>query len=169
VAVLGAMYGQTTGHGAVALRGLESAYPVAMHYLKEADLAGQVGRSVRTFGGRLIRTASTRITGLGERDSRSRAAGQGRYARNAMVQGAAAEFFKVWAANVRLRSSVFGARIVLCLHDELLVHAPAEHSDAVAALLGQCLVDSARQWAPNDSVRFVADVSVIQRWSDAKP
>ncbi|MGZ4679575.1 MAG: DNA polymerase, partial [Ilumatobacteraceae bacterium] len=33
VAVLGAMYGQTTGHGAVALRGLESAYPVAMRYL----------------------------------------------------------------------------------------------------------------------------------------
>ncbi|HEX2784804.1 MAG TPA: DNA polymerase [Ilumatobacteraceae bacterium] len=169
VAVLGAMYGQTTGHGAVALRGLESAYPVAMRYLKEADLAGQVGRSVRTFGGRLIRTASARIGELGERDSRSRAAGQGRYARNAMVQGAAAEFFKVWAANVRLRSAVFGARIVLCLHDELLVHAPAQHSDAVAALLSQCLVDSARQWAPDDSVRFVADVSVIQRWSDAKP
>ena len=168
VAVLGAMYGQTTGHGAVALRGLESAYPVAMRYLKEADLAGQVGRSVRTFGGRLIRTASTRGGDLGDRDSRSRAAGQGRYARNAMVQGAAAEFFKVWAANVRLRSSVFGARIVLCLHDELLIHAPVEHADAVAALLSQCLVDAARQWAPDDSVRFVADVSVIQRWSDAK-
>ena len=30
VAVLGAMYGQTTGQGAVARRGLESAYPVAM-------------------------------------------------------------------------------------------------------------------------------------------
>ncbi len=169
VAVLGAMYGQTTGHGAVALRGLESAYPVAMRYLKEADLAGQVGRNVRTYGGRLIRTASTRIGDVGERDGRSRAAGQGRYARNAMVQGAAAEFFKVWAANVRLRSPMFGARIVLCLHDELLVHAPAAHSDAVAALLTQCLADSARQWAPDDSVRFVADVSVIRRWSDAKP
>jgi DNA polymerase-1 len=169
VAVLGAMYGQTTGHGAVALRGLESAYPVAMRYLKEADLAGQVGREVRTFGGRLIRTGPTSIAELGERDNRSRAAAQGRYARNAMVQGAAAEFFKVWAANVRLRIAELEARIVLCLHDELLVHAPLQHCTAVAGLLADCLIDSARQWAPDDSVRFVADVSVIHRWSDAKP
>ena len=54
VAVLGAMYGQTTGHGARALRRLESAYPVAMAYLQEADRAGQLGRALRTYGGRLI-------------------------------------------------------------------------------------------------------------------
>ncbi len=139
VAVLGAMYGQTTGHGAVALRGLESAYPVAMRFLTEADLAGQVGRDVRTYGGRLIRTGSTPAADLGERDGRSRAAAQGRYARNAMVQGAAAEFFKVWAVTVRSRVAALDARIVLCLHDELLVHAPLERSDVVAELLVQCL------------------------------
>ena len=169
VAVLGAMYGQTTGHGAVALRGLEAAYPVAMRYLTEADLAGQVGREVRTHGGRLIRTGSADRSQLGDRDSRSRAAAQGRYARNAMVQGAAAEFFKVWAVTVRSRAAALGARIVLCLHDELLVHAPLEQGDAVAGLVADCLIDAARQWAPNDSVRFVADVSIIERWSDAKP
>ncbi|MGZ4790669.1 MAG: DNA polymerase, partial [Ilumatobacteraceae bacterium] len=169
VAVLGAMYGQTTGHGAVALRGLESAYPVAMRYLTEADLAGQVGREVRTHGGRLIRTGLTAGSELGDRDGRSRAAAQGRYARNAMVQGAAAEFFKVWAVTVRSRAAAFDARIVLCLHDELLLHAPRERSEAVADLVSDCLVDAARQWAPDDSVRFVADISVIRRWSDAKP
>ncbi len=163
------MYGQTTGHGAVALRGLESAYPVAMRYLTEADFAGQVGRAVRTHGGRLIRTGFTAGSGLGDRDSRSRAAAQGRYARNAMVQGAAAEFFKVWAVTVRSRAAALDARIVLCLHDELLVHAPLDRSAAVAELVSECLVDAARQWAPNDSVRFVADVSILQRWSDAKP
>ena len=40
VAVLGAMYGQTTGHGAQALRRLNAAYPVAMAYLDGADRAG---------------------------------------------------------------------------------------------------------------------------------
>jgi DNA polymerase I - 3''-5'' exonuclease and polymerase domains len=40
VAVLGAMYGQTTGHGAQALRRLNAAYPVAMAYLDSADRAG---------------------------------------------------------------------------------------------------------------------------------
>jgi DNA polymerase-1 len=169
VAVLGAMYGQTTGHGAVALRGLELAYPVAMRYLTEADLAGQVGRDIRTYGGRLIRMGSSADDQLSDRDNRSRAAARGRYGRNAMVQGAAAEFFKVWAVTVRSRSAAFDARIVLCLHDELLVHAPIEHGAAVAELLVECLDDAARRWAPNDAVRFVADVGVLTRWSDAKP
>jgi DNA polymerase I len=169
VAVLGAMYGQTTGHGAVALRGLERAYPVAMRYLTEADLAGQVGRDIRTYGGRLIRLGSATGSELSDRDSRSRAAAQGRYGRNAMVQGAAAEFFKVWAVTVRSRAALLDSQIVLCLHDELLVHAPSENGAAVAELLVECLDDAADNWAPNDSVRFVAEVSVIQRWSDAKP
>ncbi len=168
VAVLGAMYGQTTGHGAVALRGLESAYPVAMRYLADADVAGQVGRDIRTYGGRLVRMGSGADTEISDRDNRSRAAAQGRYGRNAMVQGAAAEFFKVWSVIVRSRLSTLDAQIVLCLHDELLVHAPVEHADDVAELIVDCLGDAAMHWAPDDAVRFVADVAVIQRWSDAK-
>jgi DNA polymerase-1 len=92
----------------------------------------------------------------------------GRYGRNAMVQGAAAELFKVWAVTVRARGAALGARIVLCLHDELLVHAPAEHGEAVATLLDDALQEAAHRWAPDDSVRFVADISVIRRWSEAK-
>ncbi len=168
VAVLGAMYGQTTGHGAVALRGLELAYPVAMRYLTQADLAGQVGRDIRTYGGRLVRMGSGADSELSDRDNRSRAAARGRYGRNAMVQGAAAEFFKVWAVTVRSRTASFGAEIVLCLHDELLVHTPIEHGAAVAELLVESLDDAAAHWAPSDAVRFVADVGVIERWSDAK-
>jgi len=30
------------------------------------------------------------------------------------------------------------------------------------------LTDSARRWAGTDQVRFVADASVIRRWSQAK-
>ncbi|MDQ1519472.1 MAG: polymerase [Actinomycetota bacterium] len=169
VAVLGAMYGQTTGHGARALRGLEAAYPVAMTYLQEADRAGQLGRALRTYGGRLIPMAST-STGdeASDRDERARAAARGRYGRNAMVQGAAAELFKAWAVTVRARAMPFDARIVLCLPDELLVHARIEHGDAVVQVLDDCLREAAHRWAPDDSVRFVADISVINRWSDAK-
>jgi DNA polymerase-1 len=165
VAVLGAMYGQTTGHGAQALRRLESAYPVAMRYLSDADLAGQHGRNLRTYGGRLIRTGSLTTAQLAEREARSNAAAQGRYARNAMVQGAAAELFKMWAVIVRARIS--GAEIVLCLHDELLVHVPASDAALVEQLVHDCLQEAAYRWAPDDSVRFVAEVSVIHRWSDA--
>ena len=111
---------------------------------------------------------SGRSADLTDSDARSRAAARGRYGRNAMVQGAAAELFKVWAVTVRARAAKFDARVVLCLHDELLVHAPTEHGQAVAALLLDCLGEAAHRWAPDDGVRFVADVSVVPRWSDVK-
>jgi DNA polymerase-1 len=169
VAVLGAMYGQTTGHGARALRRLEQAYPVAMAYLREADDAAQGGRSLRTYGGRLVvMHVERRSDDDDERDVRARAAARGRYGRNAMVQGAAAEFFKTWAVTVRARAAAFDARIVLCLHDELLVHAPVAHADGVAQLVDECLREAAHRWAPDGSVRFVADITVVQSWAEAK-
>jgi DNA polymerase family A len=172
VAMLGAMYGQTSGHGTPMLRRLTAAYPVAMGYLLDADRAGQAGRDLRTYGGRAIRMgglAAAAGPDAGEREARRRAAARGRYGRNAMIQGAAAELFKVWAATVRARAAPLGARIVLCLHDELLVHAPADDGAAAARLVGECLQEAVHRWAPDDSVRFVADIAVIPRWSDAKP
>ena len=163
VAVLGAMYGQTTGHGAAALRRLNAAYPVAMAYLDAADRAGQAGRDLRTYGGRLIVLAPTDGPRTG-----SRAAAYGRYARNAMIQGAAAELFKMWAVTVRARCGHLGARIVLCLHDELLVHSPGEHAEEVARILDECLREAAQRWAPGCGVRLIADTTVVRSWSDAK-
>ena len=168
VAVLGAMYGQTTGRGAEALQRLHSAYPVAMAHLDEAEEAGRAGRDLRTHGGRLIRLGPPDPQQEAAPSASGRAAARGRYARNALVQGAAAELFKIWAVTVRARTAPLGARIVLCLHDELLVHAPREQGEAVAALLHGCLQEAAHRWSPGTGVRFVADVSILDRWSDAK-
>jgi len=162
VAVLGAMYGQTTGHGAQALRRLNAAYPVAMAYLDAADRAGQAGRDLRTYGGRLIVLSTT------EPRSASRAAAYGRYARNAMVQGAAAELFKMWAVTVRARCASLGARVVLCLHDELLVHCRREHGETVSQIVEDCLGEAAQRWAPGCVVRFISDTTIVRSWSDAK-
>jgi DNA polymerase I len=162
VAVLGAMYGQTTGHGAQALRRLNAAYPVAMAYLDAADRAGQAGRDLRTYGGRLIVLSSI------EPRSASRAAAYGRYARNAMIQGAAAELFKMWAVTVRARCASLGARVVLCLHDELLVHCRREHGETVSRIVEDCLAEAAQRWAPAVGVRFISDTTIVRSWSDAK-
>jgi DNA polymerase-1 len=162
VAVLGAMYGQTTGHGAQALRRLKQAYPVAMAYLEDGDRSGQHRRDVRTYGGRLVSMADP-----GGGDSPARVAARGRYGRNALIQGAAAELFKMWAVTVRARAGA-GPRIVLCLHDELLVHTRADQGQAVAGLVDDCLQEVARRWAPGAPVRFISDTSVVQRWSEAK-
>jgi DNA polymerase-1 len=168
VAVLGAMYGQTTGDGARALRRLEAAFPVAMAYLADAYRSGQAGRDLRTYGGRLVPMSSVGPEDIGAGEERGVAAARGRYGRNALVQGAAAELFKVWAVTLRARGARHGARIVLCLHDELVVHVAAESAGTVAQLLDDCLGEAVRHWAPDGSVRFLADIAVVERWSDAK-
>jgi DNA polymerase-1 len=165
VAVLGAMYGQTTGHGATALRGLKAAYPVAMAFLDEADRAARVGQDLQTYGGRTI---PMDVSGDGAGESPARAAARGRYGRNAVVQGAAAELFKRWAVTVRARGRSLGAVIVLCLHDELLVQVPRERGPAAVGLLQDGLAEAAAGWAPDGSVRFTVDISIVERWSEAK-
>ena len=161
VAMIAAMYGQTTGHGGVAGRRMRAAYPVAMGYLDSADRNARAGRDLRTYGGRLVRMS-------GGIASPARTAARGRYGRNALVQGAAAELFKMWAVTVRARGPALGARIVLCLHDELLVHVAEQHADAAAALVGDCLAETARRWAPRGDVRLIAETSVVRCWADAK-
>ena len=74
----------------------------------------------------------------------------------------------MWAVTVRARCAPLGARIVLCLHDELLVHAPLEHAQEVAAIVDDCLREAARRWAPGCGVQFVSDTAVVSCWSDAK-
>ena len=142
----GAMYGQTTGHGAAALRGLDAAYPVAMtisRTMPHARPKPATTSGPAAAGGSGCPAAKIRT--LDERDQRSRAAARGRFGRNAMVQGAAAEFFKTWAVIVRARLPV-GARIVLCLHDELLVHAPMPDAGEVAAIVDDALQETAARW-----------------------
>jgi DNA polymerase-1 len=160
VAVLAAMYGQRSGAAGRALGDLERAYPVAMGLLDEAYALGVARRPLRTFGGRRI-NLDTSWPGSDE-------GGRGRFARNAVIQGSAAELFKAWAATVRHVTAPMGAQIVLCLHDELLLQAPQDRAQEVAQAVAACLDNSARRWAGTDQVRFVADISVIRRWSDAK-
>lgn len=166
VAVLAAMYGQRTGAAGEALAGLRRAYPVAMELLEAAADRGRRGESVQTFGGRLVHTAPP--AEQGRPSAPPVAAARGRFARNAVIQGTAAELFKAWAATIRATTADLGAEIVLCLHDEVLVHVPAEAAPECARRVEQALTDASRRWLGSDEVRFVADVSVIERWSEAK-
>jgi DNA polymerase-1 len=178
VAVLAAMYGQTSGAAGVALRQMRQAYPRALAYLDAADADGRAGRDVRTFGGRLIRTAAaigpaSGSAGASIATDGTAVAARGRFARNAVVQGAAAELFKAWAVTVRHALGAGGGNggnggIVLCLHDELLLHVATERADDTRRLLHETLAATAAYWAAGSGVRFVADVTVVKRWSDAK-
>jgi DNA polymerase-1 len=161
VAVLAAMYGQTTGAAGSALRDMDRAYPQAMAYLRTAEEAGRTGRDLRTYGGRLLPLRR------GIEEGKYPPMSWGRFARNAVVQGAAAELFKAWAATVRAGLPELGGEIVLCLHDELLVHTAETSAPAVVDLVNSSLARTAHWWAAGSSVRFVADVSVGGSWADA--
>lgn len=161
LAVLSAMYGGSAGRATAALEGLNRAYPVAMDYLLAAQRAGEDGEPVMTYGGRYIAMAPAAAD---EAQIRAR----GRFARNAVVQGAAAEFFKAWALTVQSAVRGLDARIVMCLHDELLLDVPAERADDVANAVEESLQDSARRWSGHSGVRFVTDTAVISCWADAK-
>ena len=167
MAVLAAMYGQRSGPAAEALAGLEREYPVAMAHLQRAQDRGRRGEPVRTFGGRLVRT-DFGVGGLDDSGRDGLAAARGRFARNAVIQGSAAELFKAWAATVRIVLRPLDGRIVLCLHDELLVHVPQARAQEAAAAVDRALTDAARRWLGGDQVRFVADTSIVRRWSEAK-
>ena len=88
---------------------------------------------MRTFGGRTDPPATAPWRTCPPAARRALDAARGRFARNAVIQGAAAELFKAWAATVRATTRDLGAQIVLCLHDELiLVHVPASQRAEVA-------------------------------------
>ena len=168
LAVLGAMYGATTGRSAHVLPALRHRYPIAMGFLEEMADRGRRGADIHTVGGRRVRTGGP---GGGDGDldrARVAAEARGRFARNAAIQGAAAEFFKVWAITVRRRIRPFGAEIVLCLHDELLVHATRASAAHVADALTTAIDEAAHYWSPSTAVRFLAETTIIDRWSEAK-
>jgi DNA polymerase-1 len=174
VGVLGAMYGGITGNSGLALPRLRNEFPAAMATLEAAAEQGRRGEDVFTIGGRRVRMwieDTLDESGVGDIDRARRvAAARGRFARNALIQGAAAELFKLWAITFRARAQAarVDARIVLCLHDELLIHADDDDAARAAAVLGEALQEAAQRWSPDPRVRFTAHVSVVHRWSDAK-
>jgi len=166
VAVLAAMYGQTSGTAGAALKDMDRAYATAMAYLRGAEERGRQFQDLRTYGGRLLRLSAWAVPDDDAGTTRSHSFG--RFARNAVVQGAAAELFKAWAGTVRAGLAGTPARIVLCLHDELLVETPEADAAAVVDVVERSLQSTASWWASGSGVRFVTDTTVADSWADAK-
>ena len=93
-----------------------------------------------------------------------RAAGE-RIARNTPIQGTAADIIKLAMIRVdrRLREENLRARLILQVHDELIVEAPADEAAHVAVLLRDEM-----EAAADLSVRLEADVHSGDTWYDAK-
>jgi len=172
-AVLGAMYGATTGESGRLVPRLRRVYPRAMGLVDAAARTGEEGGVVSTLLGRcsprpderwrLAQSAASGpdAGGADESRARSRARDRGRFTRNFVVQGTAAEWALLWLAEIRHRllglpaasvpasasGPVFASRAHLAffLHDEVIVHCPVEQAEAAAeAILGAAEAATAR-------------------------
>ncbi|MCX4692547.1 bifunctional 3'-5' exonuclease/DNA polymerase [Streptomyces sp. NBC_01408] len=184
IAVLGAVYGQTSGDGLKNLAALRRRFPRAVAYVDEAARAGEEGRLVRTWLGRTcpppVRPGSadedTGEAGIPQdrdegwtpsyasTDTRAR----GRFTRNFVVQGSAADWALLMLAALRQATAGMRAELVFFQHDEVIVHCPAEEAEAVAEAI-RAAGDRAGRIAFGDTpVRFPFTTAVVECYADAK-
>lgn len=88
-----------------------------------------------------------------------------RVARNMPIQGTAADIIKIAMVQVykRLKAEGLTARLILQVHDELIVEAPENEAQRAAVIL-QEEMENAVQMA----VKLTADVQIGKTWYDAK-
>jgi DNA polymerase-1 len=182
--MLGAIYGGTTGESGRMRPKIEKAFPVAMAFVEGAARAGEHGESVSTWLGRSSprgagATYSETATDAEVRRARNEAAAWGRFTRNFVVQGTAAEWALCWIGALRRRLWELQGEgsdrplterphLVFFLHDELIVHTPAALAPAVANELRAAAADAGRMLFGTAPVEFALSVSVVDRYSDAQ-
>lgn len=88
-----------------------------------------------------------------------------RVARNMPIQGTAADIIKVAMIRVyrRLQEEKMRSRLILQVHDELIVEAPLEEAEKAASLLREEMEASAQM-----AVKLSVDVNTGDTWYDAK-
>lgn len=180
--MLGAIYGGTTGESGRMRPRIERAFPAAMSYVEAAARAGEQGQVVSTWLGRSSPRGAgadynETATDAEARRARNEAAAWGRFTRNFVVQGTAAEWALCWIGALRRRLWELGApddpivarpHLVFFLHDELIVHTPVGHAPAVAEALRAAAADAGRLLFGTIPVEFALSVAVVERYGDAK-
>ncbi|MFE1923947.1 bifunctional 3'-5' exonuclease/DNA polymerase [Streptomyces asoensis] len=207
LAVLGAVYGQTSGDGLKNLAALRRRFPRAVAYVDEAARAGEEGRLVRTWLGRTCPPATGAgdegteeagipidpggpagargsgraggpgatgedespddrqwVPGYASTDARAR----GRFARNFVVQGSAADWALLLLAGLRRACAGMAAELVFFQHDEVIVHCPQEEAEAVVAAIREAADLAGRLTFGRTPVRFPFTTAVVECYADAK-
>ncbi|MGV9424457.1 bifunctional 3'-5' exonuclease/DNA polymerase [Streptomyces sp. NPDC003656] len=177
IAVLGAMYGQTSGDGLKNLAALRRRYPAAVAYVDDAARAGEEGRLVRTWLGRTCPPAMTspeaaEEAGIPLDDSPAPDGGgaraRGRFTRNFVVQGSAADWTLLLLAALRRACAPLAAELVFFQHDEVIVHCPAEETTQVIQAIQNASTLAARLTFGDTPVRFPFTTAAVECYADAK-
>ncbi|MEU1676300.1 bifunctional 3'-5' exonuclease/DNA polymerase [Streptomyces roseifaciens] len=180
LAMLGAIYGQTSGDGLKHLADLRRRFPAAVALVDDAARAGEEGRLVRTWLGRTCPPASTALpdeAGLPQSPDEDSAPGygstpagraRGRFTRNFVVQGSAADWALAMLAALRQELAGLRAELVFFQHDEVIVHCP----EAEAAVAAEAIRTASRRAAQvvfgQTPVLFPFTTAVVECYADAK-
>ncbi|MFT4052128.1 MAG: bifunctional 3'-5' exonuclease/DNA polymerase [Microbacterium sp.] len=192
IAMLGAMYGATTGDSGRLVPALRRVYPRAMSLVDEAARTGAEGGVVSTWLGRTSppadafwreaqdRAGAPDATEADRARARRVAADRGRFTRNFVVQGTAAEWALAWLAELRTELARFpavsaettetaaasgpvfgrGAHLCFFLHDEIIVHCPEDHAAAVADAVRTAASRAARLLFGDFPIDFPLDLRI---------
>jgi len=192
IAVLGALYGATTGESGRLVPRLRRTFPRAMALVDAAAATGEDGGVVSTWLGRTSprpgtgwretqsRASDAEASEEDESRARRRARDRGRFTRNFVVQGTAAEWALCWLAGLRRRldamppvAGAAGARasgpafariphVAFFLHDEIIVHSPSEHADSVAQAVADAAAEAGRLLFGDFPIDFPLDLRIAE-------
>ena len=134
-------------------------YPGVKRYMDAAVTEGREKGYVTTLMGRRrylpeLASANFNLRAFGER-----------CAMNSPIQGTAADIIKLAMIRVAdaLRKGGYKARLILQVHDELIVEAPEDEQERVRALLKDCMEGVAALAVP-----LKTDISVGRDWRECK-
>jgi DNA polymerase-1 len=123
-------------------------------------------KQVRESG--IVRTLFGRLRPIPDINNRSHAlrSRAEREAINAPIQGTAADLVKIAMIRVheRLRKEKLGGRMILQVHDELLLEVPEDEIDRTTGAVREEMESVAELEVP-----LVVDVGVGKNWMEAKP
>lgn len=183
VAMLGTLYGATSGDSAPVLATLRRRFPTAVAYVEAAARDGETGKLVRSRLGRTCPPPSAgwreaqeqaSLPGAGAAEqtrARQTARDRGRFTRNFVVQASAADWTAVMLAALRRRLLDFaapGAEIVIFLHDEVVLHCPAETAAAASLAVAEAAEEATRLLFGATPVRFPFEAKIVTCYADAK-
>jgi len=201
VAMLGAMYGATTGESGRLLPTLIRAYPRAIALTEAAARAGERGEVVTTRLGRTspppgpqwqevqARASDPGATDADQQRARSQSREWGRFTRNFIVQGTAAEWALCWLAEIRRELNALtptkvcphivvasgqaqqvnrSPHLVFFLHDEVIVHTPADDVEVVVNIITRAADAAGKLLFAGFPVDFMLTVSTVDNYAQAK-
>ncbi len=151
--------GMTRSEAAAFIARYFARYPGVKRFMDDAVAQGrEKGYALTLFGRRRqlpeLLSSNANLRKFGERA-----------AMNTPIQGTAADIIKLAMVRVHkaLADGGFQAKLILQVHDELIIEAPDNEADAVAALLRECMEGAAQL-----SVPLRADVKVGKSWYETK-